>query len=276
MSLYISTCLGWLYMHTWIHICCMHTQMHMCIRSYLWELIFPHVLDGCVHTWTDMCMKSYVCQFIFSWISVHEIVFVWILHSHVSHTAMCTHVYKIIYVLIYIFMGLGQLCGCLDTYVWNHLCANFHSHTSWMALIRSICMKSYLYSHASWMVPYNTPTWFYILYTLCLPMCLRWRPTTHQHDFIYYIHVCLPTCLRQCPTTHQHDFIYYIHVCPTMLTQPSKTHGNIKHNFIHTSVSVCRVPSEMRGNVACTVIYICIKSAECRVNLYSHASWTAV
>src|SRR6266404_6487340 len=68
------------------------------------------------------------------------------------------------------------------------------------------------------------------------------------------IHVCLPTCLRQRPTTHQHDFIY---MCVRMPTQLSKTRGNINlhtYNFVH----MC-VPTRLRRRPTILTL-MCMKS----------------
>src|SRR6266404_3191930 len=148
-----------------------------------------------------------------------------------------THVYEIIFVRIYIPTRLLLLCA--------HL----------------VCLSHVTYSFIH----------------MCVPMHLGRHPTTHRHDFIYYIHVCMltqpskmrgninshtynfihmcvPTCLGQHPTTHQHD---YIHVCPSMLTQPSKTCGNINshtYNFVHMCVSTCL------GRCPTIPTLICMKS----------------
>ncbi len=100
---------------------CAYPHIHVCMKSYVCQFIFSWILDGCRHT-RMICMKSYLCEFYIptrlGWLCAY----------------LDTDVYTIRYVLIYIFMGLGQLCGCPDTYVWNHLCANLYSHTSWTAV----------------------------------------------------------------------------------------------------------------------------------------------
>src|SRR6266404_157233 len=61
----------------------------------------------------------------------------------------------------------------------------------------------------------------------------RGNINSHTYNFI---HMCVPMCLRRRPTTHRHDFIY---MCVRMPTQPSKTHGNINlhtYNFVHMCV----------------------------------------
>src|SRR6266404_1819214 len=97
-------------------------------------------------------------------------------------------------------------------------------------------MCANLYSHASWTA----------VCTLCL-----------SHVTYSFIHMCVPTHLGRCPTTHRHDFIYYIYVCLSMLTQLSKTHGNIKHNFIHISVSIVGHRPRRVGTHMCTKLYVC-------------------
>src|SRR6266404_6438538 len=53
------------------------------------------------------------------------------------------------------------------------------------------------------------------------------------------------------------DLQFYTHVCLSMLTQPSKTCGNIKHDFIHISVGIVgRRPRRMRTHM-CTNLYVC-------------------
>ncbi len=72
-----------------------------------------------------------------------------------------------------------------------------------------------------------------------------------------FIHMCVPTCLGRRPTTHQHDFIYYIHVCLSMLAQPSKMCGNIKHDFIHISVGIVGRHLRRVGTHMCMKLYVC-------------------
>src|SRR6266404_8151454 len=97
-------------------------------------------------------------------------------------------------------------------------------------------MCANLYSHASWTA----------VCTLCL-----------SHVTYSFIHMCVPTCLGRRPTTHQHDFIYYIHVCLSMLAQPSKMCGNIKHDFIHMSVGIVGHRPRCVGTHMCTKLYVC-------------------
>src|SRR6266404_1602857 len=83
------------------------------------------------------------------------------------------------------------------------------------------------------------------------------RVLDSSHSTYPHTHTTFPRVLDGA-LQHTNMILYIIYMC------------------VHISVSVCRTPSEMCENVACTVVYICIKSAQCRVNLYSHASWTAV
>ncbi len=78
-----------------------------------------------------------------------------------------------------------------------------------------------------------------------------------QHtDMILYSHaswtaVCTLGVSQSC------DLQFYTHVCLSMLTQPSKTCGNIKHDFIHISVGIVgRRPRRMRTHM-CTKLYVC-------------------
>src|SRR6266404_4002025 len=91
----VPTCLGWP---------CAYPHIHVCMKSYVCQFIFSWILDGCMHTRT-ICMKSYLCEFY--------------IPTHLGRLCayLDTDVYTIRYVLIYIFMGLGQLCGCPDIYV---------------------------------------------------------------------------------------------------------------------------------------------------------------
>src|SRR6266404_5324594 len=110
-----------------------------------------------------------------------------------------------------------------------------------------VCMKSYVCQFIfSWVsdscVDAQTHMYEIIFVRIYIPTHLG-RLCAHSvclsHVTYSFVRMCVPMHLRRCPTTHRHDFIYYIHVCLSMLTQPSKMRGNINshtYNFVHMCV----------------------------------------